>query len=77
MTISRFHVAGMFGTLDMGADASVYALSLAAVGTAPGRKRRLARMSGFVKLGLAAVGLIEVLRRFISDKELPDPTSMI
>jgi Co/Zn/Cd efflux system component len=63
--------------LDMGADASVYALSLAAVGTAAARKKRLARVSGFVQLALAAVGLVEVIRRFIVDTELPDPTSMI
>ncbi|MDW3215664.1 MAG: cation transporter [Ilumatobacteraceae bacterium] len=63
--------------LDMGADASVYALSLAAVGTAAARKKRLARMSGYLQLGLASVGLIEVIRRFIVDTELPDPTSMI
>ena len=63
--------------LDMGADASVYALSLAAVGTAAARKKRLARSSGYVQFGLAAVGLVEVIRRFVVDTELPDPTSMI
>lgn len=63
--------------LDMGADASVYALSLAAVGTATAHKKRLARTSGFVQLGLAAIGLVEVIRRFLSDTALPDPTSMI
>jgi Co/Zn/Cd efflux system component len=63
--------------LDMGADASVYALSLAAVGTVAARKKRLARASGFVQLALAALGLVEVIRRFIVDTELPDPTSMI
>jgi Co/Zn/Cd efflux system component len=63
--------------LDMGADASVYALSLAAVGTAAARKKRLARLSGYLQFGLAAFGLVEVLRRFFSDHELPDPTSMI
>ena len=63
--------------LDMGADASVYALSLAAVGTATARKKRLARASGYVQLGLAAVGLVEVIRRFVVDTELPDPASMI
>ena len=63
--------------LDMGADASVYALSLAAVGTAAARKRRLARASGYLQLGLATFGLIEVVRRFIVDTELPNPTSMI
>ncbi len=63
--------------LDMGADASVYALSLAAVGTAATRKKQLARMSGYLQIGLATIGLIEVIRRFIVDTELPDPTSMI
>ncbi len=63
--------------LDMGADAGVYALSLIAVGTATARKKRLARTSGFVQLGLAAMGLVEVIRRFFADAELPDPGSMI
>jgi Co/Zn/Cd efflux system component len=63
--------------LDMGADASVYALSLAAVGTAVARKKQLARTSGFLQLGLATIGLVEVIRRFVTDNELPDPTSMI
>ena len=63
--------------LDMGADASVYALSLAAVGTAVSRKKQLARGSGFLQIGLATIGLFEVVRRFVADNELPDPTSMI
>jgi Co/Zn/Cd efflux system component len=63
--------------LDMGADASVYALSLAAVGTAASRKRQLARASGSLQFGLATIGLIAVVRRFFTDNELPDPASMI
>jgi Co/Zn/Cd efflux system component len=63
--------------LDMGADASVYALSLAAVGTATIRKKRLARTSGYFQIGLASLGLVEVVRRFLADNELPDPTSMV
>jgi Co/Zn/Cd efflux system component len=63
--------------LDMGADASVYALSLAAVGTAAVRKKQLARLSGYVQLTLAIIGLVEVMRRFATESELPDPTSMI
>lgn len=63
--------------LDMGADASVYALSLAAVGTAAARKKQLARISGYLQIGLATIGLIEVIRRFVVDTGLPDPTSMI
>lgn len=63
--------------LDMGADASVYALSLAAVGTAATRKKRLARTSGYLQFGLATIGLCEVVRRFFAGNQLPDPTSMI
>jgi Co/Zn/Cd efflux system component len=63
--------------LDMGADASVYALSLAAVGTAAARKKQLARISGYLQVGLATIGLFEVLRRFLVETELPDPTSMV
>lgn len=63
--------------LDMGADASVYALSLAAVGTSSARKNRLARTSGFLQIGLAAIGLIEVLRRFVAESEPPDTATMV
>lgn len=63
--------------LDMGADASVYALSLAAVGSTTTRKKRLARVSGYFQIGLATIGLIEVIRRSVTDDELPDATSMI
>ena len=64
-------------SVDMGADASVYALSLAAVGTAATRKKQLARTSGYVQVGLAIIGLVEVVRRFTTESALPDPTSMI
>ena len=63
--------------LDMGADASVYALSLAAVGASTVRKNRLARTSGYLQLGLAIIGLIEVVRRVVIDSEPPDTTTMI
>lgn len=63
--------------LDMGADASVYALSLLAVGKATSRKKDLARLSGYLQLGLAGVGLAEVIRRVAADEGLPDTTSMI
>ncbi|NNE96201.1 MAG: cation transporter [Acidimicrobiales bacterium] len=63
--------------LDMGADASVYALSLAAVGTSAARKNRLARVSGYLQLGLALLGMVEVIRRLVGDEDLPDVTSMI
>lgn len=63
--------------LDMGADASVYALSLAAVGTSVARKNQLARTSGYLQLTLAFVGLAEVIRRFIAIDQPPETTSMI
>ena len=63
--------------LDMGADASVYALSLAAVGGTVARKARLARTSGYLQLTLAGVGLLEVVRRFVAADEVPDATSMV
>jgi Co/Zn/Cd efflux system component len=63
--------------LDMGADASVYALSLAAVGTTTTRKNRLARTSGYLQLGLAIIGLIEVIRRVAIESEPPDTTTMV
>ena len=63
--------------LDMGADASVYALSLLAVGAAAARKKQLARGSGVLQFGLAVIGLTEVVRRFIASEPPPDTTSMI
>jgi len=63
--------------LDMGADASVYALSLLAIGAAATRKQQLARVSGVLQFGLALVGLVEVVRRFIASEPPPDTTSML
>lgn len=63
--------------LDMGADASVYALSLFAVGRSATRKRRLAATSGYLQLGLAIVGLAAVVRRLLVDAEPPDVSAMI
>ena len=64
-------------SLDMLADASVYALSLAAVGHAVARQKRLAAASGYLQLGLAVVGLGEVVRRFLTGGEPPDTTTMV
>ena len=63
--------------LDMGADASVYALSLAAAGTTTTRKNRLARASGYLQLTLAVVGLAEVVRRALTESGPPDTTAMV
>jgi Co/Zn/Cd efflux system component len=63
--------------LDMGADATVYALSLAAVGAAAAHKKRYARLSGYLQFGLALLGVAEVLRRFVGGEQPPDPTTMV
>lgn len=55
--------------LDNLADASVYAVSLYAVGRAAMVKVRAARLSGFLLIGLAALLLLEVLRRFAGGEE--------
>lgn len=55
--------------LDNLADASVYAVSLYAVGRAAMVKVRAARLSGYLLLGLAALLLVEVLRRFAGGEE--------
>ena len=74
-------VAGSMGlvadSLDMLADALVYGLSLAAVGAAATRKVRVARLSGYLQFALAAGGLVEVVRRFVSPAEVPEPVAMI
>lgn len=64
-------------SLDMLADALVYGLSLWAVGSALGRKKMVARFSGYFQILLAMVGLGEVLRRFIYSDVLPDYKFMI
>jgi Co/Zn/Cd efflux system component len=74
-------VAGSMGlvadALDMLADALVYGLSLGAVGRAPGQKKRVARWSGYLQLGLAVFGLVEVVRRLIGAEEAPDVATMV
>ena len=74
-------LAGSMGlvadSLDMLADALVYALSLVAVGSAVLRKKRLARTSGYLQLGLAVFGLVEVVRRFVMGEGVPDVTTMV
>jgi len=59
--------------LDNLADASVYAVSLYAVGRAAMVKVRAARLSGFLLIGLAVLLLVEVLRRFAGGEEPVGP----
>ena len=64
-------------SLDMLADALVYGLSLWAVGSTVFRKKKVAKLSGYFQLALALIGLIEVIRRFISFEAVPDFKTMI
>lgn len=64
-------------SLDMFADASVYGLSLYAVGKAIARKKNIAKLSGYIQLSLAVFGFIEVLRRFLGIEEVPDYKTMM
>ena len=64
-------------SLDMFADSIVYGLSLWAVGSAVARKKKVATLSGYFQILLAVIGLIEVIRRFISFEPVPDSTMMI
>ena len=64
-------------SLDMLADAFVYGLSLWAVGSTVMRKKKVARLSGYFQLGLALLGFVEVVRRFISFEQVPDFRMMI
>jgi len=62
--------------LDNLADASVYAVSLYAVGRAATIKVRAARLSGWLLIGLAVMLFVEVLRRFFGG-EAPLGVAMI
>ena len=64
-------------SLDMLADSSVYAISLLAVGKAVWRKKRVAKIAGYLQMTLATIGFIEVVRRFLGVEEMPDVRTMI
>ncbi|NTW98255.1 MAG: cation transporter [Oscillochloris sp.] len=64
-------------SLDMLADAIVYSLSLYAVGQAAAHKQRVARLSGYFQLLLAAFGVVEVARRFLGAGDEPSFSLMI
>lgn len=62
--------------LDNLADAMVYGVSLYAVGRSPAIKVRAARLSGWLLIGLAAMLLVEVLRRFFGGQAPLGPAMM-
>jgi Co/Zn/Cd efflux system component len=64
-------------SLDMLADALVYGLSLLAVGGTVVRKKTVAWLAGYFQLMLAALGLVEVVRRLVGAGETPDFAMMI
>jgi len=64
-------------SLDMLADAFVYALSLLAVGAVATRKKQIAGYSGYIQIGLAVFGFVEVIRRFAGYGEIPNFKTMI
>jgi len=63
-------------SLDMFADAAVYAISLYAVGKAARLKLRAAHLSGWLQLVLAVSAFAEVARRFVVGSD-PEPPYMI
>lgn len=63
--------------LDNLADASVYGVSLYAVGRAATIKVRAARLSGWLLIGLAVLLFVEVLRRFFGGEEPVGPAMMV
>ncbi|PTA66767.1 cation transporter [Deinococcus arcticus] len=62
--------------LDNLADASVYGVSLYAVGRTPAIKVRAARLSGWLLIGLSVLLLVEVLRRFFGGEAAIGPAMM-
>lgn len=64
-------------SLDMLADSFVYGISLFAVGGSLMRKKKIAKLAGFFQITLAFIGFWEVLRRFFTDEQLPEFSTMI
>jgi len=64
-------------SLDMLADAFVYGISLFAVRGTIFRKKRIARIAGYFQITLAAIGFVEVIRRFVGEEKLPDFSTMV
>ena len=59
------------------ADSFVYGISLFEVGGTLTRKKRIAKLAGYIQITLAIIGFVEVLRRFFGDEKLPDFSTMI
>lgn len=64
-------------SLDMLADSIVYGMSLLAVGSSIIKKKKVAKISGYFQMLLALLGLLEVIRRFISVEGIPMFWNMI
>ncbi|WP_422091117.1 cation transporter [Tenacibaculum ovolyticum] len=64
-------------SLDMLADSFVYGISLFAVGGTLIKKKRIAKLAGYIQITLAIIGFVEVLRRFFDDEKIPDFSTMI
>ena len=64
-------------SLDMLADAFVYALSLYAIGHTIARKKQIAKLSGYLQIALAVLGLVEVIKRFSGLEDVPVFQTMI
>lgn len=64
-------------SLDMLADAAVYALALFAVGGTMARKRSIAKASGYFQIALAVLGFAEIIRRFLGFGDVPNFQTMI
>jgi len=64
-------------SLDMLADSFVYGLALFAVGGTVIRKKNIAKAAGYFQLALAALGFVEVIRRFMNPEAIPAFLTMI
>lgn len=66
------HSMGLIAdSFDMLADSIVYGLAFFAAGSTMLNKKRVAKISGYFQLLLAAAGLVEVIRRFVFNAEMP------
>jgi len=79
--ISTGFISGSMGlvadSLDMLADSLVYTMALFVVGSAMSHKKRVSQAAGYFQLVLAALGIIEVARRFAGMGEAPVFQTMI